>query len=50
MSPLPFFTVDDVTTGDGQVVCRALTDVEIAKLGWRAMRFLKYLETVPIIP
>lgn len=49
-SPLPFFTVDDVTTGDRQVVCRELTPLEMAKLTWRGIRFLKYLERVPIIP
>jgi hypothetical protein len=49
-NPLPFFAPHDITTDDRQVICTQLTDAELARLGWRAMRALKYLESVPIIP
>jgi hypothetical protein len=48
-NPLPFFTKHDVSSDDAQVTCRMLTEVEQAKLGWRTLRLLKYLERIPIV-
>lgn len=45
---LPFLVNEDLTRRDGAIVCRKLTALDTAKLGWRALRLLKLLIDFPV--
>lgn len=43
-----FLVNEDLTTGDGAIVCRQLSAEELAQLGWRVLRLLRLLKNLPI--
>jgi len=47
---LPFLIDEDITTGDGAVVCRAISKAEAVRLGYRVVKVLKVLRSLPLPP
>lgn len=48
--PTSVFLVDeDLTRSDGVIVCRQITELELAQLAWRVVRAISILRRLPIV-
>ena len=45
---VPFFTDVDVSSSDGVVRCKQISEADLLKFGWRALRALKILVDLPL--